>query len=158
MILGWLILILSAAMVGFYFQATCQRLLLRKFDREYCQSIAAVIRLEFPALRETLEGFGPQVDYSRLPRTLKSDFLALTYLLKNTTAASRSFSKEEWLLIIYFRWQLLSLAVRRLLKADEKKAVIRSTSVLQYFANVVGEHVHTVGFGNSTPASYLANV
>ena len=157
MILAWLILILSATMVGFYFQASCQRLLRRKFDREYCQSIAAVIRLEFPALRKSMDGFGHQVDYSRVPRTLKSDFLALTYLLKNTTRGSHSYSKEEWLLIFYFRWQLASLAVRFLLKAGEKKAVLRLTSVLQYFANVVGEHVSTVGFGNSTPARYLAN-
>jgi hypothetical protein len=154
-ILAWLIFVLSTAMVFFYFQATCQRILRRKFDRECCRSIAAVIRLEFPALREPLEGFGQQVDYSRLSGILESDFLALTYLLQNTTVASQSFSKEEWLLICYFRWQLLSLAVRCLLKAGEKKAVLRLTSVLQYFANVIGQRVNTVGFGNSTAADHL---
>jgi len=156
-ILAGLIFILSTAMVFFSFQATCQRILRRKFKREYFEPIATVICLEFPALRESLEGFGVQVDYSRLPRALKSDFLALTYLLKNTTIASDSYPKEEWLLIFYFRWQLVSLAVRCLLKAGEKKAALRLTSVLQYFANVVGEHVNTVGFGNSTAARYFAD-
>ena len=157
MILAWLVLTLSLAMVFFYFQATCWRILRRQFEQDYFQSIGSVIRLPFPALRESLEGFGPQVDYSRLPHILKSDFFALTYVLKSTTIASQSYSEEELLLIFYFRWRLLSLAVRCLLKAGEKKAVLRITSVLQYFANVVGEHVNAVGFGKSTAARYLMN-
>ena len=42
---------LSLAVVFFYFQATCQRILRRQFEREYFQSIAKVTRLEFPSLR-----------------------------------------------------------------------------------------------------------
>jgi hypothetical protein len=55
MIVSWLILALSLAMVFFYFQATCQRILRRQFDQEYFRSIANVIRLEFPSLREALD-------------------------------------------------------------------------------------------------------
>jgi hypothetical protein len=155
MILAWLILVLSMAIFFFYFQVTCQKILRRQFDREYFQSIANVIRLEFPTLRKSLEGFGAPVDYSRLPKMLKSDFLALTYLLKNTANVNQRYSNQERLLILYFRWQLLSLAVRRLLKVGEKKATLRLTSVLQYFANVVGQHVDTERFGNLPAADYL---
>ena len=143
------------AIFFFYFQVTCQKILRRQFDREYFQSIANVIRLEFPTLRKSLEGFGAPVDYSRLPKMLKSDFLALTYLLKNTANVNQRYSNQERLLILYFRWQLLSLAVRRLLKVGEKKATLRLTSVLQYFANVVGQHVDTERFGNLPAADYL---
>ena len=155
MILAWLILVLSTAIFFFYFQVTCQKILRRQFDREYFQSIANVIRLEFPTLRKSLEGFGAPVDYSRLPKMLKSDFLALTYLLKNTANVNQRYSNQERLLILYFRWQLLSLAVRRLLKVGEKKATLRLTSVLQYFANVVGQRVDTERFGNLPAADYL---
>jgi hypothetical protein len=155
MILAWLILVLSMAIFFFYFQVTCQKILRRQFDREYSQSIANVIRLEFPTLRKSLEGFGAPVDYSRLPKMLKSDFLALTYLLKNTANVNQRYSNQERLLILYFRWQLLSLAVRRLLKVGEKKATLRLTSVLQYFANVVGQRVDTERFGNLPAADYL---
>jgi hypothetical protein len=155
MILAWLILVLSMAIFFFYFQVTCQKILRRQFDREYFQSIANVIRLEFPTLRKSLEGFGAPVDYSRLPKMLKSDFLALTYLLKNTANVNQRYSNQERLLILYFRWQLLSLAVRRLLKVGEKKATLRLTSVLQYFANVVGQRVDTERFGNLPAADYL---
>jgi hypothetical protein len=145
-------------MFFFYFQVTCQKILRRQFDREYFQSIVNANRLEFPSLRKSLEEFGAPVDYPRLRMMLKCDFLALTYLLKNAANVNQRYSKEERLLILYFRWQFLSLAVRRLLKVGEKKAVLRLTSVLQYFANVVGQRVNTVRFGNLTAADYLLNL
>jgi hypothetical protein len=130
----------------------------RQFDREYFQSIVNANRLEFPSLRKSLEEFGAPVDYPRLRMMLKCDFLALTYLLKNAANVNQRYSREERLLILYFRWQFLSLAVRRLLKVGEKKAILRLTSVLQYFANVVGQRVNTVKFGNLTAADYLLNL
>jgi len=158
MILAALILILSTAMFFFYFQITCQKILRRQFDREYFQSIVNANRLEFPSLRKSLEEFGAPIDYPRLRMMLKCDFLALTYLLKNAANLNQRYSNEERLLILYFRWQFLSLAVRRLLKVGEKKAILRLTSVLQYFANVVGQRVNTVRFGNLTVADYLLNL
>jgi hypothetical protein len=158
MILAALILILSTALFFFYFQVTCQKILRRQFDREYFQSIANANRLEFPSLRKSLEEFGPPVDYPRLRMVLKCDFLALTYLLKNAANVNQRYSNEERLLILYFRWHFLSLAVRRLLKVGEKKAILRLTSVLQYFANVVGQRVNAVRFGNLTAADYLLNL
>jgi hypothetical protein len=157
MILSWLILALSMAMVFFYFQATCQRILRRQFDREYFQSIVNVIRLEFPSLRQALEQSGASLDYSRLPKALKCDFLALTHLLRNTADAKPGYSKEQRLLILYFRVQFLSLAVRRSLRVGERKAALRLTSILQYFANVIGQRMNDVGFGNS-PAASLVNL
>jgi hypothetical protein len=158
MIAAALILMLSTALFFFYFQVTCQKILRRQFDREYFQSIAHANRLEFPSLRKSLEEFGPPVDYPRLRMMLKCDFLALTYLLKNAANVNQRYSNEERLLILYFRWHFLSLAVRRLLKVGEKKAILRLTSVLQYFANVVGQRVNAVRFGNLTAADYLLNL
>ena len=158
MIVPTLILVLSTAMFFFYFQVTCQKILRRQFDREYFQSIANANRLEFPALRKSLEEFGAPADYPRLRMMLKCDFLALTYLLKNAANVNQRYSKEERLLILYFRWQFLSLALRRLLKVGEKKAILKLTSVLQYFANVVGQRVDSVRFGNLTAADYLLNL
>jgi len=158
MILATLILILSTAMFFFYFQVTCQKILRRQFDREYFQSIANANRLEFPSLRKSLEELGAPVDYPRLRMMLKCDFLALTYLLKNAANVNQRYSRDERFLILYFRWQFLSLAVRRLLKVGEKKAALKLTAVLQYFANVVGQRVNTVRFGNLTAADYLLNL
>ena len=153
MILSWLILALSVAMVFFYYQATCQRILRRQFDQEYFRSIANVIRLEFPSLREALEQSGASLDYSRLSKALKCDFRALTHLLRNTADAEPGYSKEQRLLALYFRVQFLSLAVRSFLRVGQGSAALRLTSILQYFANVVGERMNEVGFGNSPAAS-----
>jgi len=82
----------------------------------------------------------------------------LTYLLKNAANVNQRYTYDERLLILYFRWQFLSLAVRRLLKLGENTAILRLTAVLQYFANVVGQRVNAVKFGNLTAADYLLNL
>jgi len=158
MIAAVVILIVSTALFFFYFQVTCQKILGRQFDREYFQSIANANRLEFPSLRRSLEDFGAPVDYSRLRMMLRCDFLALTYLLKNAANVNQRYTYDEHLLILYFRWQFLSLAVRRLLRLGENTAILRLTAVLQYFANVVGQRVNAVKFGNLTAADYLLNL
>ncbi len=158
MIVAVLILILSTALFFFYFQVTCQKILGRQFDREYFQSIANANRLEFPSLRKSLEDIGAPVDYSRLRMMLRCDFLALTYLLKNAANVNQRYTYDERLLILYFRWQFLSLAARRLLRLGENTAILRLTAVLQYFANVVGQRVNAVKFGNLTAADYLLNL
>ena len=122
MILSWLILALSLAMVFFYFQATCQRILRRQFDREYFRSIANVIRLEFPSLRKSLEEFGAPVDYSRLPKALKCDFLALTHLLRNTADVKPGYSKEQRLLILYFRCAVAFLGSAAITEGGREKS------------------------------------
>ena len=158
MIAAVIILILSTALFFFYFQVTCQKILSRQFDREYFQSIANANRLEFPSLRKSLEEFGAPVDYSRLRMMLRCDFLALTYLLKNAANVNQRYTYDERLLILYFRWQFISLALRRALRLGENTAILRLTAVLEYFANVVGQRVNAVKFGNLTAADYLLNL
>jgi hypothetical protein len=155
MMLAALILILSTALFLFFLQVASQRILRRQFDREYFQSIANANRFEFPSLRESLEEVGTPANYPRLRMMLKCDFLALTYLLKNAANVNQRYSREERLLILYFRWQFLSLAVRRLLRVGENKAILKLTSVLQYFANVVGQRVNAGRFDNLTASDYL---
>jgi hypothetical protein len=155
MITAMFVLVLSAALFLFYIQVTCQRILRRQFDREYFQAVVNANRLEFPSLRKSLEEFGMPADYPRVRMMLKCDFLALTYLLKNSANVNQRYSNEERLLILYCRWQFLSLAVRRLLNLGEEAATLRLTLVLQYFANVVGQRVNTVRFGNWSAADYL---
>src|SRR5271157_2564192 len=157
MFMAALILIVSTGLFFFYLQAVCQKILRRQFTQAFSQSIVNANRLEFPSVRKAIEDLGSPVEYPRLTLTLKCDFLALTYLLKNAANVNQRYSNEERLLILYFRWLFLSMAVRRVFRFGEKKAVLRLTSVLQYFANVVGQRVNTVRFGNWTAADYLLN-
>jgi len=152
MIVALLILILSVALFFFYFQITCQKILRRPFGCEYYRSIANAHRLEFPALRRSLEEGGAKVDYSRLRRALECDFLALTYLLKNAANVKQRYSYEVRLLILYFHWESLSLLVRRSLRLGENRGILRLTSILQYFANVVGQRIDSLKLGDLTAA------
>ena len=151
MALAALILVLSTAFFFFFTQVTCQRILRRQFEREYFLAISNAGGLEFPAVRQMLEEFNAPVDYPRLRMTLKSDFLALTYLLKNAANVHQRYSREERLLMLYFRLVLASLITRHWLRVREKSAILKLTAILQYFANVVGQRVNTVRFANWPP-------
>ncbi|HET7841571.1 MAG TPA: hypothetical protein VFM21_08195 [Terriglobia bacterium] len=158
MFLASLILILSTAMLLFYFQTACQRILRRKFDRDYSRSIVHANRLEFPAVQRSIVEFGNPVDYSRLRMTLRCDFLALTYLLKNAGNIRQRLTRDERLLIIYSRSLFFSLFLRHLLRLGESPAILKLTAVLEYFANVVGQRVDRVRVGNLTPSDYLLSL
>jgi hypothetical protein len=155
MFLAALILILSAAFFFFFTQVTCQSILRRQFDREYFLAIVNANRLEFPAVRQMLEEFNAPVDYARLRMMLKCDFLALTYLLKNAVNVDQRYSREERLLMLYFRLVLASLITRHWLRVREKSAILKLTAILQYFANVVGQRVDSVRFANMAASDYL---
>lgn len=153
-----LVLIISTALFFFFVQATCQQILRRGFDREYFQPIVNANRLEFLAVRQSLEDADLAADYARLRTTLKCDYLALTYLLKNAANVHRRYSRDERWLMVYFRATLISLAVRHALKMGEKSAFLRLTTILEYFANVLGRRVTQIRFGNPAPSQYLMNL
>ena len=158
MIVASLILIMSTALFFFYFQVTCQKILRRQFEAEYFQVIVKANRLEFPSVQEAVDESEAPLDYQHLRSVLECDFLALVYLLKNAANVHQRYSCEEWLLIVYCRVVFFFLTLRHLLKLRESAAILRLTPVLQYFANVVGQRVNEVRFGNVTAADYLTNL
>ena len=158
MTLAILIIIVSIALLFFYLQATCQRILRREFGHEFFHSVVNANRLEFPFVRKALEEFDVPVDYERFRMQLKCDFLALTYLLKNAGNAKRRFSKDERLLRMYFRAVFSVLWIRHRMGLSERAAVLKLTSILEYFANVLGERVHTIRFGDMTASDYLMSL
>jgi len=155
MILAVIVLVTSAALCIFYLQVTCQNILRREFDREFFKSIANANRLEFVFERRSLEEFDTPVDYPWVRLALKCDYLALTYLLKNAANSKRAYSREERLLMLYFRTLFLVLAVFHVFNISEKSAILRLTAILQHFANILGERVSHVRFGNLTASEYL---
>ena len=153
-----MILVLSTALFFFYMQSLCQKILRRQFAQEFSKSIVNANRLEFLSIQKTIEELGSPVDYPRLSLTLKCDFLALTYLLKNAANVDQRYTFEERLLIVYFKVIFASLVTKHLLRLGETSTVLRLTNILKYFANVVGERVNTVRFGNLSASEYLLNL
>ena len=151
MIMPAIVLVVSAGLFFFYLQAFCEKVLQRGFTKEYFQSIVNANRLEFPSVRRAIENFGDPIEYSRLKVTLNRDFLILTYLLKNAVNIHQRCTGEERLLILYFRVLFISFVARHWLRWGENLAVLKLTAILEYFANVVGQRVNRVRFGDLTP-------
>jgi hypothetical protein len=150
-----LILIMSTALLLFYFQTVCQKILQRRFNQEYFQMIVNANRLEFPSVRRSIEDSGASLEYARLAVMLKRDFMVLTYLLKNANNICQRCTYEERLLILYFRVQFVCLVMRHWLRLQENSAALKLAAILQYFANVVGERINTLRFGNPATSGLL---
>lgn len=155
MFVAVVILMLSSALLFFYFQVTCQNILRQRYSQQFFQSIANANCLEFPLIRKAIEDSGPPVEFSRLKMALRCDFLALTYLLKNAANVSQRYSRDERLLILYFQVQFACLVARHWLRLGESSAALALTSVLQYFANVVGERISKLRFGDLTASDFF---
>jgi len=158
MFMAALVLILSTGLFFFYLQVACNKILGRQFAQAFWQVIVKANGLEFPLVRKASEGCGVPMEYPRLMMTLRCDFLALTYLLKNAANVNQRYSHEERLLILCFKLVSVSLVTRHWLRLRETPAALKLTAILEYFANVVGERVNTVRFGNLNSSDYLLNL
>lgn len=158
MFMSTLILILSVGFFFFYLQGICQKILRRQFAQAFWHTAVNANGLEFPSVRKALEGGGDPLQYPRLMLTLRCDFMALTYLLKNAGNANQRYTLEERFLIAYFKLVVVSLVTRHWLRLQEKPAALKLTAILKYFANVVGERMNAVRFGNMTASDYLSNL
>lgn len=146
------ILIFSAALLFFYFQTVCQKILRREFSYAYFQDVLKALDLQFPRLRKAVLD-NADVSYSQAHLALESDYLTLTYLMKKGNPERAKFSWHEKLLVSYFRVLLLFLPIRFAFRFHERKAVMQLTTILYHFANLVGERVlsaeaHGMASGN----------
>lgn len=139
MIISAIILILSVSLLLFYFQAVCQKILRREFERAYFKTVVRAGALEFASVRQTLETAEAPFDFEQSRVALQCDLLTLRYLLKHAANVNQKFTWQERMLLVYYRWSSAAMAVRHQLGMDEKAPVLRMTAVLQYFANVIGE-------------------
>jgi len=134
------ILAISSALLLFYVQTVCARALRHKFSHPYSEGILTALRLEYPVVREAFETNRSRDCWQAL-HSLKCDFVALEYLLKNSNGARCHVSRQEKILFLYFRLLLFCLPVHKAFKFGEKEAVSKLATILQYFANLAGERL-----------------
>jgi hypothetical protein len=155
MVSAVLVLVLSASLFLFYLQAICERILRRRFEGQPSHPVVDANRLEFPFVQKALEEFDVPVDYPRFRMQLTCDYLALTYLLRNSANAHHQLSRHEVLLAVYFRSLSGVLAVAHVTGLPEKAVLLKMTDVLEYFANILGERIRRVHFGELGASEYL---
>jgi len=89
-------------------------------------------------VRKAVQEADATLDRPGIREMLQADFQTLDYLMRS--AVKRRCSPGERLLMLYFKTLLFSLGVRQALGLRDCKPAQKLTVVLQYFANVVGQH------------------
>jgi len=147
MIEATLILVISLGLALFYLQVTCEAVLAHEFKRSYFESVVRANHLEFVSLRRLVVENGVPADRASLFSALQGDFLVLRYLLRQSGERKRHYTSLERVLMAYFPLLLVSLRLRHAFNLQEKWAVLKLTSLLQYFANVVGRQANEAAAG-----------
>lgn len=150
MVLSFLIAVLSGALFFFYIQAVCEKVLRREFSRPYFEDVLKAMPLEYPSILAALSQ-GSSLEYSNACLALKCDFMTLAYVLKNGDRACSSLSRRERALFLYFRFLLFCLPIRNALNLHEQEAVLKLSTMLQFFANLVGERLTVTAVGSLLP-------
>ena len=134
-------LAVSSALLLFYMQAICEKAMKREFNRPYFKQIIEAFQLEYPLLRDDSRAKA-SFDFAQSHLALKCDFIALKYLLKYGNPARQRLSRHEKLLSGYFRFLLFSLSIRHAFRLSDREAMSKLTTILQFFANSVGERLN----------------
>lgn len=152
MLMSVLILVFSGALFFFYLQTICEKVLRREFSQPYYKNIIHAIRLEYPSLREAAQAKA-SMDYSDARLALKCDFVTLEYLLKNADRGESRLTRREKILFLYFRFLLFCLPFRRTFRLHEEEAILKLTTILQFFTNLTGERLTVSTFGGAVANS-----
>jgi hypothetical protein len=145
------IMVVSGALFLFYIHTICARALRHEFSHPYSEPILNALQLEYPLVREAFDS-NSSANYPQARHTLECDFVTLEYLLRNGDGTRRHLSRQEKILFLYFRLLLFCLPVLSALKVREKEVVLKLATLLQHFANRVGERWE-VGAFEIAPAS-----
>ena len=153
-----LILVFSAALLFFYLQAACERIFQRPFEEPLARPIIEANNLTFPDIRLALAACNSPVTSARSQAQLKRDFVALTCLLRNAGTGRRSLSGPERTGVVYFRLLSGLLTVCCLLGMKGRSLQLKMTTVLEFFANVLGERTRRVCFAQLKPSEHPSAV
>lgn len=148
MVLSVIVLVVSCALFFFYLQTICEKALRHEFSQPYFQNVVEALRLEYPLLRDASASSSP-LNHSDTLLALKCDYMTLSYLLKSGDRTRRFLTRPEKILLLYFRFQLFCLPVRHAFKLHEKESVSKLATILQHFANRVGEQLSVSSFENA---------
>jgi hypothetical protein len=145
MLMSILVLVVSTALFLFYLQTACEQALRREFSQSYFKEIIQAVRLEYPKLLNSTASNGLP-DYRQARLDLQCDFFALKSLLKKVDPSRQHLTRGERLVGLYFGFLFFSLPIRHAFKLQEREAVLRLATVLQFFANSVGEKLSVNSF------------
>jgi hypothetical protein len=137
------IFIASALLFAYWFRYTCLLILSTRTARDYSRAVVEANDLSFPAVRNQLDETSDRVEaMDQVRASLDRDYQLLTYLLEHSDCRPEGQGFEEWMLRLNYR--IMSVAyrgARRLSGSAARRVLLEMTSVINYFANAMGERM-----------------
>ena len=138
------IIVVSAALMIYWFRYTCLLMLRTRVGKDYATGLAAANDLSFTGVRELALKDASARRLAELERSLDRDYRLLTYLLAHTAGLQfGGLTVEQRMLMLDFRiMQGLCFVSRGLFVSQARAAVLEMAEVLSHLANDMGERSH----------------
>jgi hypothetical protein len=136
-----LIIIVSAALLIYWFRYTCLLILRTPTGKDYATGFAAANHLSYAEVRQQANEGVLGGSLAALEASLERDYRMLTYLLRSTVGVQvAGLTVEQRMLMFDFRvMQVFATFARRFGLQQAQTAVLEMTDVLQHLANDLGE-------------------
>jgi hypothetical protein len=145
MIASILIILVSAALLAYWFRYTCVLILRTRTAKDYAAGMATANDLRFHEIRGRLVLDAPVADLPALQKALESDYRLLTYLVEHTAGLEvGGLTIEQRMLMLDFKAMRLVCVLSRWLGIDRARGALEEmSSILNHLANAMGERIES---------------
>jgi hypothetical protein len=139
------IILVSAALLAYWFRYTCVLILRTRTVKDYAAGMATANDLRFHEIQGRLVREAPAADLPSLQKALESDYRLLTYLVEHTAGLEvGGLTLEQRMLMIDFKAMRLVCALSRWVGIDYARAALEEmSSILNHLANAMGERIES---------------
>jgi hypothetical protein len=145
MIASILIILVSAALLAYWFRYTCVLILRTRTGKDRAAEMATANGLRFHQIQGQLVREAPLADLPALQAALESDYRLLTYLVAHTAGLEvGGLTLEQRMLMLDFKAMRLVCALSRWVGIGRARAALEEmSSILNYLANAMGERIES---------------
>jgi hypothetical protein len=145
MIASVLIILVSVALLAYWFRYTCVLILGTRTGKDRALEMATANGLRFHQIQGQLVRETPLAELPALQRALESDYRLLTYLFQHTAGLEvGGLTLEQRMLMLDFKVMGLICAFSGWVGIDRTRAALEEmSSILNYLANAMGERIES---------------
>jgi hypothetical protein len=143
MIASILIILVSAALLVYWFRYTCVLILRTRTGKDRAVEMATANGLRFHQIQGRSVREAPFAELLALQKALESDYRLLTYLVEHTAGLEvGGVTLEQRMLMLDFKAMRLVCSVSRWVGIDRTRAALEEmSSILNYMANAMGDRI-----------------
>ena len=145
MIASILIILVSAALLAYWFRYTCVLILRTRTVKDYAAGMATANDLRFQEIQGSLVREASAADLPALQKALEGDYRLLTYLVEHTAGLEvGGLTIEQRMLMLDFMAMRLVCNLCRWVGIDYARGALEEMScILNHLANAMGERIES---------------